>query len=423
MKKTFFLATLALAVFSAFGQTPDTTYTTIGQTSEAFEKTRFIDRYDHVFGTQTPTKFLLKWNTLGALPIITQGQNLHVLQASTLFNSPTFDLRAEVKLAPMLSIQGSGSFSRYFRVRYGLGSVSPGGHSVVMRVEPRWYFDMPSRIRAGKSANNLTGNYIGLEGSTNKYWSSDHTTSESNSLGLRFGMQRRLWRYGFFDLSYGVLHQSGFYQFIDITGTPQESKYRGFYGDARVAMGFALGGRKPQHDGAAASVCDVFRCFQEDRRMFKIDLFRALRFAQNTFAFHPRVSWEQKIGQSPFSVEMEGELEVVGFRLFNKSDVYSNWQKEVGVSIQPRYYFSQKRQIARGKSGNNLNGLFLGNTLGYRWVANSLYTAPHIGAQYRLFKKGFIQYKFGLQWSKLQLDEFPGDPTSWYSDLKIGVAF
>ena len=55
MKKITLLATLALAAFSAFGQTPDTTYTTIGQTSEAFEKTRFIDRYEQIFRTQQPT--------------------------------------------------------------------------------------------------------------------------------------------------------------------------------------------------------------------------------------------------------------------------------------------------------------------------------------------------------------------------------
>lgn len=430
MKKITLLATLTLAVFSAFGQTPDTTYTTIGQTSETFEKTRFIDRYDHVFGTQQPTKFLLKWNALGLLPIVTQGENEQVLQSANLLNSASLDLRAEAKLAPMLSLQVAGAFYRYAPTVF-----NRGGHLVDVRVEPRWYFDMPRRIRAGKSANNLTGNYIGLEG--RRFWFNNgmYNTFETNSLSLRFGMQRRLWRYGFFDLSYGVGYQSGLYRYSIVGGAIDEYKDQSTFGEARVALGFALGGRKPQRDGAAASVCDVFRCFQEDRRMFKLDLFRALRFEQNRLSFNPRVSWEQKIGQSPFSVEVEGELGADGTRYVNNGDVDHLWDYKVGASVQPRYYFLQKRQIARGKSGNNLNGIFLGTTLGYsrekdrsyyfgNGTTNNFYTAPHLGVQYRLFKKGFIQYKFGVLWSDNQLSELvSGEPTSWYSDLKIGVAF
>ena len=430
MKKATLLATLALAVFSAFGQTPDTTYTTIGQTSEAFEKTRFIDRYDHVFGTQTPARFLLKWNTLALLPIITQGENEQVLQSANLLNSASLDLRAEAKLVPMLSLQVAGTFYRQSPTVF-----NRGGHAVDIRVEPRWYFDMPRRIRAGKSANNLTGNYIGLEGRRLWFDNGKYNTFETNSLSLRFGMQRRLWRYGFFDLGYGVSYQSGLYRYGILGGAIQEYRDQSIFGEARVALGFALGGRKPRRDGAVATVCDVFRCFQEDRRMFKVDLFRALRFGQNHLSLHPRVSWEQKIGQSPFSVEVEGELGVDGTRYIQNGEVGHLWDSEVGASVQPRYYFLQKRQIAWGKSGNNLNGPFLGTTLGYRWADDAnyyngadptsiFYTAPHLGVQYRLFKKGFIQYKFGVLWSAYHLDEVvSGEPTSWYSDLKIGVAF
>jgi len=429
MKKTLVLATLALAVFSAFGQTPDTTYTTVSQSTEAMEKTRFIDRYDHVFGTQTPTKFLLKWNALALLPIVTQGENEQVLQSANLFNSSSFDLRAEAKLAQMLSLQASGAFYRQSATMFSRGS-----HAVDIRLEPRWYFDMPRRIRDGKSANNLTGNYIGLEG-RRLWFDSKPNTFETNSLSLRFGMQRRLWRYGFFDLSYGVGYQSGRYRYSTFGGALLEYRDQSAFGEARVALGFALGGRKPQRDGAAASVCDVFRCFQEDRRMFKLDLFRAIRFEQNRINLHPRVSWEQKIGQSPFSVEAEGELGADGTRYVNNGEVDHLWDYEVGASVQPRYYFLQKRQIARGKSGNNLNGLFLGTSLGYRWTdggnyyngtgsTNYFYTAPHLGVQYRLFKKGFIQYKFGVMWSESRLNEvISGEPTSWYSDLKIGMVF
>lgn len=427
MKKILLSALFVSFVFSTFAQTPDTAYTTVVQTTESFEKTRFVDRYSQVFGTQSPAKVLFKWNALSLAPIVTYGEENQVIKSAPIV--PSIDLRIEAKLAPMLSIQAAGT---YYHTRQT--SFNRGGYGTDIRIEPRWYYDMPGRIRSGKSANNLTGNYIGLEG-RNFWYGSKLLKYESQALSLRFGMQRRLWRYGFFDLSYGVGYQSSEYRYISEGTVFQRYSQHSVYGEARVALGFALGGRKPA-EAASSSVCDVLRCFQEDRHMFKLDLLRAVRFDQNVVKINPIFSYEQKIGQSQFAVELEGEIRLNRVQQFDTNQARHTWSFGAGASIQPRYYLLQKWQIARGKSGNNLNGPFIGYALGYLRTqynafdahpgiaVNKLYNAPHLGVQYRLFHNGFIQYKLGVVWSDVKVSDFSfGEPAGLYSNLKIGVVF
>ncbi|MEO6758216.1 MAG: hypothetical protein ABIO24_02100, partial [Saprospiraceae bacterium] len=107
-----------------------------------------------------------------------------------------------------------------------------------------------------------------------------------------------------------------------------------------------------------------------------------------------------------------------------------------GINVQPRWYFLQKHRIAKGKSGNNLSGIFAGIMGGYQYTmqvggiqyndrANIFYMAPHLGIQQRLFRNGFVQYKFGLLYADLFAHRYPGipDPTSFLSELQVGFAF
>jgi hypothetical protein len=83
-------------------------------------------------------------------------------------------------------------------------------------IEPRYYYNMKKRMANGKSANNLSGNYFAVETSLNYFNqeaytsysnapSSINTTRTSEGMKARFapkwGMQRRLFKNGFFDLS------------------------------------------------------------------------------------------------------------------------------------------------------------------------------------------------------------------------------
>ena len=179
----------------------------------------------------------------------------------------------------------------------------------------------------------------------------------------------------------------------------------------------------------------MLRCFQEDRHLWKISLAKALQVNQAGPSSNPKVSYEQKIGNSSFSIETETELFLSANRDFEQNLQLRNYG--AGLNVQPRWYFLQKQRIAKGKSGNNLAGVFAGVLGGYRWTkqvngvhyvdgdGSKFYVAPHLGMQQRLFRNGFINYKFGVLYSDLLANPYRGipDPSSFLSELQVGFAF
>jgi hypothetical protein len=85
------------------------------------------------------------------------------------------------------------------------------GYGLKAGLEPRYYYNMKKRIAKGKSANNLSGNYLSI----NVNWSyANYTYNYLNSAASktsfsgstyriepRWGIQRRLFKNGFLDLS------------------------------------------------------------------------------------------------------------------------------------------------------------------------------------------------------------------------------
>ncbi|RRA98876.1 hypothetical protein [Larkinella rosea] len=95
-------------------------------------------------------------------------------------------------------------------------------HDVKARFGTRYYYAMSRRIRDGKTANNFSGNYVGLnvsrpvlyqftrydyDSQTGEPTASKHKTPlfrlDQPSLELNWGLQRRLWRLGYIDVSAG----------------------------------------------------------------------------------------------------------------------------------------------------------------------------------------------------------------------------
>jgi len=432
MKKITLLATLALAVFSAFGQTPDTTYTTIGQTSEAFEKTRFIDRYEHIFRTQQPTRWLFKANPL------------------EVDETAAANLSVEYKLSPAFSLNASYALT---------GGYFTAGRTIATQrygIETRWYYAMKERMAKGLNANNMSGNYIALEasrqntrlkeGQSNLYLAN----GEQTAVALRFGLQRRLFRYGFMDLSYGLGASKNTSSILKNQDSWQ------FFANSRIALGFALA--TPNRKLASKSdFCDVLRCFNEERRMWKVDLYNLFRFERpnDQLKVQLTTALEQKLGDSPFSVQIEGGLgyqKARGYYLQNQDISSETWQGN--GNLQARYYFNQQRLIARGKSGNNLNGLYLGLRSGveYRqantegWIIgfagpislnNDIrsITSHHAlltGFQYRLFEHGFVDWQFGCGYGQTRSDVTPDNRPAFKENrqgldlsvqFRLGMAF
>lgn len=98
------------------------------------------------------------------------------------------------------------------------------------------------------------------------------------------------------------------------------------------------------------------------------------------------------------------------------------------VELEPRWYFLKKREIHNGKSGNNLNGLYLGSTIGmqhwqrpgrYRVTtadgrdyspylkSNFQYNTLNLGWQRRFNKQGFLHLQLGAGILHNEAFDFP----------------
>ncbi len=65
----------------------------------------------------------------------------------------------------------------------------------------RYYFNMTKRILKGKSANNFSANYLSARFN---YKRKPEENDNQISIDLLFGIQRRLWKFGFIDFDVGI---------------------------------------------------------------------------------------------------------------------------------------------------------------------------------------------------------------------------
>ncbi len=421
------------------GQTPDTTFISISQENAPLEKQRLMDSYDQMFSMMEPTRWLFALN-FSAL----SGNGNDLLRAS-----------AEVKLLPAISLHGSYGFG------YGYSTSDPYTSSIKRAahryaLQPRWYYAMPRRIRQGKSANNMSGNYIGLEAvyvRNNSNIGNTPVVGDQRSVALRYGVQRRLFRYGFLDIGFGLgmlKEERSAYQ------TPFKDDWH-LFANSQIGLGLALA--RPKTTASSGGYCDVLRCFREERQMWKIDLYNLIRI--NSFddmRGKLSVGYERKLGTSSFSLEVEGawskQYSYVVYQEINPLQITTNTTLYDGT-LQSRYYYSQKHRIAQGKSGNNLSGVYVGAQ--FRWLEERNQTEGYQcgtagcfpnnvqsiyqnvggglawGIQHRLFQHGFIDFQVigSRVWVQSKhvygLNDFTNNYSSQQFDLnfkfRAGLAF
>ncbi len=430
------LALIPLLLHTAFAsaQQTDTVISEIRTEQGMLERQRIVNPYDEVFGIHEPARWLFKWDAAGFLPSTGIDPLAHD------FNGGGLRFDAEWKPGQAFSLNASYMVGIDF-ILDGLDLLSHG-----FSLEPRWYFGMRKRVREGRGASNLSGNYVGLElHNLLRAGKAESGVRAHSSALARIGLQRRLFRYGFFDISYG----------IGLRNFPSTVYSRGrtnLFSDARLGVGLALARPKTAGKTQAPGYCEVLQCFREERRMVKIDLFNLFRVtASDQFAGTARVALEQKIGDSPFSVELEGMLQGwfanYEYSTFTEPSTQKIRNFSYGAQLQGRYYYAQKRRIATGKSGNNLSGAYLALQGDSRWGQNNTtfiptsgnsskrqYTTALVrggflwGIQYRLFEKGFIDFNFGAgRGQESVTTETNGTNTfeEWYimGSLRAGLAF
>ncbi len=447
MKKIASLFAALLFCVSLFGQTKDTSFLFYGEEIAIHQKPRFMDRYDEVFRTLDPARWMFRWDLTGGY------------ETGTALN-----LGIEHKLSPAFSLQftyGLSGTNRYDSLSplepfpspdttfYFPLSTSLAIHR--FGLQSRWYYDMARRMKAGLSANNFSGNYFGLELAYTTFGpglsgEEARFASEQMTAGLRWGLQRRLFRYSFLDVSFGLgaRRSSGFDPNMLIRRT-----YWDFFANTQFSLGLAL--FTPKVDKAKVAYCDVLRCFREENRMFKIDLYNLLKIRDNNnLKGKASLAWERKIGQSPFSVEVLGYVRAHDERTTAGESYeynYSGWG--FGGHVQPRFYYSLKKRIAKGKSGNNLSGAYFALQAAFErdmekrtnilrefksdfdGTADYLSVGPLWGLQYRLFKNGFIDLNFGMVGGPERREglqdgssyTYKGTSVEFVGNFRLGLAF
>ncbi len=370
----------------------DTTKITYSLEMDTLVKQRFIDRYENVFMTKVPTRHMFK---IGISQYYQA--NPFPLRDNNLLNMTSLQVGYEFKFLPAFSVALSGHAPFY-------GTDLPLKTSweyTVFDGQLRWYFDMKKRIRSGKGANNFSGNYIALSYTTAK------TESYSNTIGLKWGFQRRFLNSGYIDFAFALQQDAPFFHY----GILENWSF-----SSQTSFGFAFGDWKKS---GKAPLCDLLLCDEQLKDQWKI------RLPELTFGYYLNriklgVAYERKIKTSPFSLNYQLDIGLNrGFdyiRRKNKhpNDFYSKYQvassAEISqtLSIQPRYYFLQNRQKIRAAGGNGLSGVYAGINGEYNFYSgrhnpyqegknttttqNNVRTGLLLGFQQRLFAHGYIDF-------------------------------
>ncbi len=443
----------ALCLFGAPGilAQKDTTFIRVEEADDSLEKPVFTDKYDYFYGSKNPALSLFK---------------IHfVRNIQPEFVSLNFAF--EKKLAPAFSLQGNYGLgirtaTDYRRVSAVIpfpGSMDTAvvyaqNSSLMQRlgIDARWYYNMNKRIKKGLSADNFNGNYIAISGIFSNSVSTLNGERDrdlrSTNVELRFGIQRRLTRYLFLDISYGL---GGVQTFNETDGGAFEKDDLNFYSAPRVTMGIALAG--PDVKQSEQKVyCDVFRCFREEDKIFKINLSNIFfsRFSTEGFNTGIDIAREQRIGDG--YVSWEAALSATGGTSYASSPILrvnnENW--DAGLDVSLKHYYSKRKRIAAGKESNNLSGYFFGLLTGYRhsYLDNEVQDSKSgikferydrdffraglfWGLQKRLFQNGFIELQLRLmQHAGTQTDFVNGNKvassynsTDFDTMLRIGFAF
>ena len=432
----FVIPTLG-GISTAFAQgSADSVRITHTQEAGTLEKQEFVSATDYIFKTQEETKWLLKANYTGKLTGRSITGDLEY----------TLEMGGEIKLTPSFSINALIGYNH--KEEEAIRGFLYG------QLEPRWYYNMARRISKGQSANNFSGSYLAakvirFQNRTPNREGETLVTPQDRFM-LSYGKQYRMFTHGFFDFSinagwqrdnrhtpvYAYDNAKKQYELIDSQISPQN----GFVASSEIRLGLVLSKLRTK---TSVPACDIFRCFEEENQLFKMDMTKLFHITPNNINISLSTAYERKFRQSAWSLNQELRIDYdyhynhIVFSANSSSTEKSNGFT-VRYVIQPRYYYSLNKRISRGKSANNLSGTYVAlhnvNTLYHTFLHLSAENAhlrtrlvPALGAvwgiQKRLFTHGFVDANFGIV-RKLneRFHDFIIPGVAPVLDIKVGFA-
>jgi hypothetical protein len=474
MKKLLFILFIPLFVNA---QTDSVKVSFSEEKVEKFEKTTLMDEYDKAFGVNRKVNAALKL-----------GLDFAEVNTNNLF------INYEKKIGK--------AFSMNLGVR--TGKINPETSRIML--EPRWYFKMKKRMDSGLQGNNLNGDYLGIRfdsGSEEANYTFGTSLNYTFLYGTRFiwgipfgfsskrespfsSLNRFTLNYGkqfgktvdfTLSLGYQTINEQVFTANRFSTIFPR-TKTGGYgYGFERASTWFlssntrlSLGVFLPIENREELSYkCDFLLCNYDVKRLLKLNMSQLFYIDKYGYKVFLNGEYEIKLGKLPLSLNTAVTLDynmlknvaIKSYRdtIINgyKSRVDYVFEKErvenhlgtVKISEQLRYYVGMKNRVRKGKSANNLSGLYLGfaanyllryeaeinpNSVNYFritddfWFDTSKFSYNFsIGYQRQTAKNAFIDYGFRFQRRKTYFIDIDGtSKTSKYLNsnfyLKFGIA-
>jgi hypothetical protein len=333
---------------------------------DTFSQSNYEGQYDFIFARKEPQKTLLKMGIISAL-----------LGGPCELVSFEHKLNQDISLHYGLNILTSGTPSSSRNVQTPDNPNKDtlayfSSPSFGFSIEPRWYFTMRKDIKNGLVANNFHGNYLGLRTSFELEISTVPKPNTPTQIGaekfvlnqymsneLTFGIQRRILNRQYIDFGIGT----GIKTRLRTTDADNKIKSQQWLFNYRLAYGFILNKTTKVKNDAAR--CDVLRCFEEEKGMWKIGLSQLIsRLNEKQFIGGLLVAYEQKIPKTSLSIEgsigLKGQIQSKKVILLQTDDKYA-----LNLGLLSRYYYDLKKRIARGKSANNLSGEYFGLRVDY----------------------------------------------------------
>ena len=438
LHSTFLFVILTLGgISTAFAQN-DSIGISHSEETGTLKKQRFIDRYDYVFMTKVPTKWMGKIFT-----------NLSAFEVPKSIDKDYFrnntDLRVgiEHKVTPSFSIgldiarnQFSPFRKAYFYDKnpskayiYLFGLNQPMARWVTS-VDLKWYYNMALRIRQGKSVNNFSGNYFSLK--FEKAWNEENFRTlltinnatdyyaqyYSHQFSLSYGIQRRFFQFGLADFSISlnrntdqIVHRklslldgSTPVQFPLRWSTIKEDVFYNPDNNWSITTNFKVGiAFADIVQGLHTPHCEALHCLVNEQSLWKIS-WPQLRLSPVSQTIDGSLGFEQKIFHSSFSLNTYWNYSLNHLRqdsFFETTPTLPFTYNIVNyINLQPRWYFLMRTLNKAGKAGNNLSGPYAGFNIltagaydkykTLRLPFRYCYTGILLGFQQKIFDRGFI---------------------------------
>ena len=405
-----------------------------------FRTPQYIDAFDDVFLSHQEAKWLIKVDFMGLL------LNKKLTNTSSFYSNNPYILR------PFDGQDISLSFERKITSNFSINTQLSTTHNfldheapfrdmpLALTIEPRFYLGKKAAIKNGKSGNNLNGSYIGVGLRLETTNITTFNLSGDYGIGkwvgsVNYGLQKRIFNNWYLDYKLGIGVSKGYKWGAGVTN--------------QFALGWAFGTGKRQNVNA----CDMFRCFETEKSLWKVDIRKIWSGSILQYIYSDlTVGYEQKLGNTAWSlnIEIEGGIG----RNVDKS-AYRYGKSNVSMTIEPRFYYGLKKRIAKGLSVDNLSGCYLSlaasagyknefygsNSIGLDTKEQYLSLTPKWGIQKRIFRYGyadfslapikFNQTSFDRKWGSDQFKKTVNNQQ--YSkignipvpivDFKIGFAF